>query len=1471
MAKAEKLSTTHAAELHMDGIPQYAGNIVTVMEQGLQMADTRRLRGKQHGKTVSVHDGAKADLVFLDLFDEEGDQVIVAVTIVGAKSDLVTLAFRNQVSEQTGTVLRLLKSETRSSRQGPVDEDTLSEFRRRSLRQLDKMIGGFVMATADHLFDLSGRPHSRDMQDALYETMSILKRSKKDIVEAFCTQIDAYFDEPLKPEKQETVSADEVQFGDLDLVDIQDFEDSLAIDRMVKEGQSKYGLPMEALTLRFAEIAGTEPLDTRLPVHVQQLCSAFKEGIRDRGIATSVAPELYNFFAAQVIRKLDSFYTSLNVFLRERNIRPDIDEDLKKHGSLFERMQTQKQRQAAPAKPKPKKPAPEPKKELPSDDDAEDLLAAAREAGLSPDGTGGPASAATVQRSGTAPPASPAAGGGTAATDSAVAGAGAGHPVAGHPAAGVPGAGHPAAADAGAGHPAAGVPEAAGAGAGHPAAGVPAAAGAGAGIPEAAGAAAGIPAAAGAVAGIPAAARAGTGTPGQTQPAAGVAGAGQAASAGNAGQTAATGHDGQAGIPQQPPPDGGMAAGRFDTPTLYRSVIDALNYRRSNPVIGAPGQAADAIPVGGTPGGAPATSDALASALTAIQGDADARTAMREQRSVRGYLSQNQADLAALEGTQGFEPASMNQLDLVDNLFTDISTEVDVTPDLRPIVGDLQIPLAKLALLEPQFFADKSHPARGVIDQVTQLASSSNYPNKALEQKVTRIIDNIVANYKTDSGVFQTALGELEQLVQQQQKALERNVERVVKTQDGQEKLRKAEKAVEKVLKTRVRAPKAPKPIVDLVNSGWRDLLKLTFVKQGPNSRAWKDYVKTLDLLSLWLMQKQTGTDDEQLQVERALEAEPLLDMVRQQISEALPTHVEHESVLENLKEVLAGRSELEYVDVEPPAKDQTPAPAEVRKKVEKLPRLRRWVRRVEDLERGTWLTYRDSEGARRRMQLAWISDDRDRFIFVNERGQKVADVSGVELARKLSRGVRPPSPAEELPLVDQSMYKTLEHVQKSLSFELNHDSLTRLINRETFIEQLEQALQHAKTKHATHALLYIDIDRFGIVNDVYDKEVGDQILMEFGQLLAQQHDPRVSSARIDGDCFGVLLLERSLEQAIAHAESIRSDIETGSVDVEGEKVSFTVSVGVASVLDHSVSVEEILEHGREAATEAKQKGGNRVSQYNEDRARADAYKDEEAEAIKQIEETLDTKNFVLQAQPIARTHPVDDQYEIEHYEILLAIKSDSGALQSPVDFIASAERFGFMTQVDQWVVRQVFAWISQMMDEQKSVPNLAINLSGNSVTDDEFMEFLFEAISEYGVGTSKICFEITETGTINNMVKATDFVNEFKNIGCKFSIDDFGTGLASHSYLRDLPVDYVKIDGTFIKHIDTNTKDFAMAKSINDLAHFLGQETIAEFAESEAVIAKLQEIGVDYIQGWGIGKPEPLVDLAEKLEMLDK
>jgi diguanylate cyclase (GGDEF)-like protein len=504
-------------------------------------------------------------------------------------------------------------------------------------------------------------------------------------------------------------------------------------------------------------------------------------------------------------------------------------------------------------------------------------------------------------------------------------------------------------------------------------------------------------------------------------------------------------------------------------------------------------------------------------------------------------------------------------------------------------------------------------------------------------------------------------------------------------------------------------------------------------------------------------------------------------------------------------------------------------------------------------------------------MQLAWISEERDRYIFVNERGQKVADLSAIQLARQLSKGMQPPAPADKLTVVDQSLYQTLEHAQETLSFARNHDSLTKLINRETFLDQMQRALRHAQRKHAQHAVLYLNIDQFNLVNEVYDRIHGDQVLLEFARLLAQLHGKKASSARIEADSFAVLLLDRSMEQAMKVAESIRQDIEVGSVDIDGDKIGFTVSIGVIPIAEHSPEVGQLLNTARDTMHHAKDQGRNRVIQFEDDQATANKYTREKSRARQDLEQAVASDRFVLQAQPIVLAGIHSGVPANLHYELLLGILNKEGSLTSPEEFIASAERYGFMTLVDRWVVREAFSWISSLMDAQKVVPRLSINLSGGSVTDDSFMDYLFDQISEYGVGTSRICFEITETGTISNLVKAADFVRAFRNIGCKFSIDDFGTGLASHNYLRELPVDYVKIDGSFITQIHQNRNDYAIARSINDLAHFLGQETIAESVENDEIIDKLTEIGVDYLQGWGVGRPKVLPEVAKDLSSIEK
>ena len=917
---------------------------------------------------------------------------------------------------------------------------------------------------------------------------------------------------------------------------------------------------------------------------------------------------------------------------------------------------------------------------------------------------------------------------------------------------------------------------------------------------------------------------------------------------------------------------------------IYKSVIDALNFRRSADD-SAPAQAHnyDAAPaIGGgwdgasLPPGAQgqqklATSQDIAQALGALQQDAQVREAVEQGNSLREYLANNKQSLGGLEDTEGLTADSLNQLDLVDNLFGTIKSQLDVTQDLRPALGNLHIPLAKLALMDPHFFLDRGHPARATLDKLAQLSTSANFPNKALEGRITEIVDQIVSEYDNDNATFDTALVKIDKLVSQQERALSRNVERVVRIQEGQEKLQKAQQSVDKVIAGKVKTANAPRVLVDLVDNGLRDLLVLTHVKEGPHSRGWKEHLKTLDQLKLWLTEQEQGDANDEMITQRGLEAGTVIDMIEQQIATGLPTNVSHQKVLNELREIVSGEREVEFTDCTDGAAELPAEPAQVRAKIEDLPRLRRWVMRVEQMEKGTWLTYRDKSGQKVRMQLAWVSEERDRFIFVNERGQKVADISNIQLARQLSRGMQPPAPADRLSVVDKSLYQTLEHVQKTLSFARNHDSLTKLINRVTFLDQMGRALRHAQQRHSQHAVLYLNIDQFKLVNEVYDRVHGDQVLLEFARLLSQLHSKKSSSARIESDSFAVLLLDRDMEQSMQVAEKIRRDIESSSVDIEGEKISFTVSIGAVPIREHSPDVGQILNTARTTMHLAKEQGRNRVVQYEEDQSSASNYTQDKLQVKRDLEQAVATDRFVLQAQPIVQTRITGDVVEQQHFELLLGLANKDGTLSSPQDFILSAERYGFMSLVDRWVVKEAFSWVSHLMDAQKVVPSLSINLSGTSVTDDSFMDYLFEQISEYGVGTSRICFEITETGTISNLVKAADFVRAFRNIGCKFSIDDFGTGLASHNYLRELPVDYVKIDGSFVTNIHKNRNDYAIARSINDLAHFLGQETIAESVENDEIVTKLREIGVDYLQGWGIGRPKRLADVAKDLSSIVK
>lgn len=1252
-----------------------------------------RLVGGQSNSKLSLKLGTGARLQFENLSDDSGPIGDVAVTIAGIEGNDLRLALPDDAGQMASRCQRALNSAPqpaapRPSRMPAQSRSLLRDFERRSMQELTSRFEHFLEHLANDLFELSVRNSRQGSAPSdLFDTVKSLKLHHGKISSTFLDLIAERFRD-LTPARQSAYQWERQEAApeSLDLVDLEEFEDFLAVDRMINLGKNQHQDVLEYLTVRLATAIDADPLKLRLPIHVTELCTSLQESLQDRGLSHNALPRIFDDFVRHFLVELDDFYQPLNQMLADAGLYPGLEEEIRVKGSLLER-RAASQTPWRPSRPRQESPQPTP--------------------------------------------------------------------------------------------------------------------------PE------------------------------------------------NRATQGASQHEAMQEVMDHVVD---RISASLSPEVLYQSVIDALNFKRES----------EGTPVADGREGPLAETTNVIDALAGLQRDVDLRHEIGEAGSLREYLAANAERINGLQGTAGLSPDSMNQLDLVDNLFSTIKSQLDVSKQLRPALGELQIPLAKLALLEPRFFLDESHAARGVVDKLSQLAASGNFPNRMLEQRVGDIIDNIVESYDRDSGVFDNALEQIDKLVSQQASAHARNVERVVKTQEGQERLRRSKSQVDAAIRQRLDSPRVPRVLLELIDKGWRDLLVLTHVKEGPDSDSWHEHLRTLDLLVEWLAE-QSDEATEDLTMQRGLEAEPFIEMLEQLISSELPTNTEMAAVFEELRDVLAGERTVDTVELGDDAFAEEAGARQFRQRLGKTQRLRRWVDRVEQLRPGTWLTYRDKQGERRRMQLAWVSPEHDRYIFVNDRGQKTADMNSVQLARQLSRGAKPPSPAEKLSLVDQSMYGTLEDVQKSLSFSRNHDQLTKLINRGTFIEQVGRALRHANRKASQHAVLHLNIDKFSLVNDVYDHVTGDQVLTEFAKLLSQLHGSKVSSARLGEDDFGILLVDQPLERALEIAEKIRADIENSSADIEGEMVSFTVSIGVAPILEYSPDVDTVIENAARAMHLAKENGRNRVEQFEESTAAVQRHCAEHTRSRQDLEKALATERFVLRAQPIVQTAVNGAQPPSRHFELLLGMREKDGSTGSPEKFIAAAERHGFMISVDRWVIKEAFRWISRLMDAQKVVPSLSINLSGTSITDDGFMDYLFEQISEFGVGTNRLCFEITETGTITNLIKAADFVRAFRNIGCKFSLDDFGTGLASHNYLRELPVDYVKIDGTFITGIDDNRNDFTMARSINDLAHFLGQETIAESVENDRIIARLEEIGVDYLQGWGIGHPRPLEEITRELSSIDK
>jgi diguanylate cyclase (GGDEF)-like protein len=474
--------------------------------------------------------------------------------------------------------------------------------------------------------------------------------------------------------------------------------------------------------------------------------------------------------------------------------------------------------------------------------------------------------------------------------------------------------------------------------------------------------------------------------------------------------------------------------------------------------------------------------------------------------------------------------------------------------------------------------------------------------------------------------------------------------------------------------------------------------------------------------------------------------------------------------------------------------------------------------------------------------------------------GERVEEKGQAELGR-LQRGVN--HMAAHLQAMQDQMQERIDQATARLVYQASHDALTGLINRREFEQRLERALLSAELQGREHVLCYMDLDQFKVINDTCGHAAGDELLRQLALLLKGSLRERDTLARLGGDEFALLLENCSVPDALEVADTFRAEVQRYRFKWEDRIFSVGMSVGVVAITRDSGTTASLLSAADAACYVAKGRGRNQIHLY-ESRDHDLARHRGEMQWVTRIQRALEEHRLSLSWQEIRRADGAPESRR--HVELLLRMLDDDGSEILPMAFIPAAERYSIMPALDRWVIEETLRVCRQYLAARREIHCLfAINLSGASLKDPEFRRMLLACLSDNPVLGPHLCFEITETAAIGNLSVVNEFIDAMRGFGCSFALDDFGSGLSSFTYLKNLKVDYLKIDGAFVRDITSNPIDRSMVEAIHHIGHQMGLKTVAEYVESEQTLAMLREIGVDYVQGNGVHQPEPLEKLCGK------
>ncbi|MEJ2465051.1 MAG: DUF1631 family protein [Candidatus Thiodiazotropha sp.] len=836
---------------------------------------------------------------------------------------------------------------------------------------------------------------------------------------------------------------------------------------------------------------------------------------------------------------------------------------------------------------------------------------------------------------------------------------------------------------------------------------------------------------------------------------------------------------------------------------------------------------------------------------------------------LQGASLQQQIEKLLLQETAQplkLSPEARSAIGAGEELVAELSRDPLITAELRALLGSLKFLIIEAVLNDTSLLVNPEHAVQRLIDAIEALKPYVNTgPHASLirdrdSQRLAAITEAVESGHIEH---VDQVTQEVRSLQQEQRERFEKNRRLAISRCLMDEKLRQAQSRTCKTLTELLLDRRIPAAIDSLLRFGWVNLLVQCAVLEGGQGKGWQAYLQVVEqLLGLPAGDSACDQFDDDMR-------QSLLSLIQKGFSE-YPVHPEgarqfehslHQAlVAKDVAEckLLSATIEADAAYLQPFFRDmglpgeQAPVTADPE-----------WRQCVENLALDTWLLEKSEEGELRVLSLAWKNPMTHRYLLVNGDGFKVFDEELQHLTARFADGRITPMKQPAQPVLERTIETILSNSYDGFRQESSLDTLTGLSNRRAFEAELRKRLNELASGEVPHTLLLIDLDKFQIVNDLCGFEGGDSLLQTVTDILLSYLPAGGFLARIGDDEFSLLLRDRDLEQGYGTAEALRLAIDDYDFEWQGRMIPSSASVGIVQFESNEQTPGELLQAALAACNMAKQGGGNCSRIYL---ANDSVYQDQQqlVRSLPALKEALARGRMELFVQPIVPLRQAEGLSL--HHEILLRIRNHAGELEAPQDFIRAAEQFDMMRAVDRWVVEAFFAQVEPYADKLPPEHSFAINISGKSIGDGEFKRFLMQRIEGSRLKTKHLGFEITETALVGDLSETAAFIEEIREKGCSFSLDDFGSGYASFSYLKDFPVDFVKIDGIFVREILNKPADYAMINSITEIAHFMDKHVIAEYVSDAGICKALMKIGVDYGQGYHFSKPRPLKEVLSEI-----